>query len=158
MNEIEIVPGSLAQVHQVLDELREIDRIEISVTAPDWRGEILEGWRRSAYRRAFLASGEPVGIYGVCDDQHQHGCGVPWMVATPAIEKVSREFLVKSSGEIERMRAGYTELRNATHMDNLISIKWLRWLGFRISDQPIGPGGVLRFFSMPGLPDGGEHV
>jgi len=153
MEQIEIVPGSLAQVHQVIDELREIDRIEVSVTAPDWRQEILDGWIRSKYRRVFLCNGSPAGIYGVCDDPLLCGVGVPWMVATPEIERVGREFLLKSVAEIDRMRAGYVELRNATHKDNEISIKWLRWLGFRVSDAPIGPGGVLRFFSMPGLPN-----
>lgn len=148
MGRIEIVPGTLAQVHQIMDELREIDRIEISVTAPDWRAAILESWYRATYRRVFLAQGEPVGVYGVCDDVHHADVGVPWMVATPRIEDVSREFLVKSVGEIERMRAGYAELRNATHQDNEISIKWLSWLGFRVSADPVGPGGVLRMFSM----------
>lgn len=156
MRDIEIVPGTLAHVHQVMDELREIDRIEISVTAPDWRVAILESWTRATYRRAFLCFGQPVGIYGVCDDPRDPDIGVPWMVATPLIEKVSREFLVKSVGEVQRMRVGYTELRNATHMDNEISIKWLSWLGFRVSDLPVGPGGVLRMFSMSGLPAEGE--
>lgn len=152
MARIQIVAGSLPLVQQVADHLRPIDGVELSLTGGDPVERVLDSWERSHYRRVFTADGEPIVVYGVGQSPFAADEGVPWMVATPAIEAVPREFLLASRSEIDRMRAGYAELRNATHQDNHTSIRWLRWLGFRISDQPVGPGGVLRLFSMPGLP------
>lgn len=152
MMHIEIAPGTLAQVHQIIDNLREADRIELAVTSPDAAAAVLEGWHLSNYRRIFVADGEPIVVYGVCRAAHDADEGVPWMVATPQIERVPREFLAASKREIERMRSGFSELRNVTHRDNAVSQKWLQWLGFRIGTQPVGPGGQLLMFSMPGLP------
>jgi hypothetical protein len=153
MARIEIVPGSLAQVHQIIDELREIDRIELTITSGNPGAAILAGWEQSAYRRVVLVDESPAAVYGVVPTPLlADGSAAPWMVATPAIEQVSREFLLSCPKEIEAMRQGFTDLRNATHKDNTTSINWLRWLGFRVSDEPVGPGGVLRMFSMLGLP------
>lgn len=152
MAKIEIVPGTLAQVHQIIDNLREIDRIELTISSSDPAAAVLNGWAQSSYRRIFTADGAPIVVYGVVPCPFLEGGGSPWMVATPEIDSVPREFLVASRREIEAMRAGFTDLRNATHKDNATSLNWLRWLGFRISTEPVGPGGVLRMFSMPGLP------
>lgn len=153
MARIQIVPGTLAQVHQVIDELREIDRTELTITSGNPGAAILAGWAQSTYRRVALVDGSPAIVYGVAPTPLlADGSAAPWMVATPAIQQVSREFLLASVGELQAMRKGYADLRNATHKDNTISINWLRWLGFRVSDEPVGPGGVLRLFSMLGLP------
>lgn len=151
MPRIEISPGTLAQVHQIADNLREIDRVELSLCG-DPMARVLHGWGISTYRGIFVADDEPVVVYGVCPSPFDDGEGVPWMVATPEIERVPKSFLMASRMEVQRMRAGYSELRNATHKDNTTSIQWLTWLGFRVSDEAVGPGGVLRMFSMPGLP------
>ena len=152
MAKIDIAPGNLAQVHQIIDSLRQIDVIELSVMGGDPAQKVLEGWSMSSYRGVFTADGEPVCVFGVVPSPFGDGDGVPWMVSTDTITKVPKAFLLASSGVVERMRTGFRDLRNATHKDNEVAINWLRWLGFRVSDEPVGPGGVLRMFSMPGLP------
>lgn len=153
---ITISPGCMADVMQVADALREIDRHELELTGA-YTGRspvesVVHGWRISTYKRVFMADGEPIVVYGVAPSPFEDGDGCPWMVATNAITRVPRSFLKASRSEIEAMRAGWRELRNATHKDNVISLQWLQWLGFRVSDEPVGPGGVMRMFSMPGLP------
>lgn len=160
MADIQIIEGSLAHVMQVAHNLRDIDRLELEITGEaTGRGPVaavLHGWSISTYKRVFMADGEPIVVYGVAPSPFGDGDGCPWMVATDSITLVPRAFLKASRSEIERMRMGWRDLRNATHKDNTVSLQWLRWLGFRISDEPLGPGGVLRMFSMPGLPgDGG---
>lgn len=151
MARIEITAGTLAHVHQIIDGLREIDKLELSLLGEP-RERVLVGWGMSTYRGILLADDEPIVVYGVAPSPFNDGDGCPWMVATNAIERVPRQFLHASTVEIERMRMGFNELRNATHRDNHMSIRWLKWLGFRVSDEPVGPGGALRMFSMPGLP------
>lgn len=153
---ITISTGCMADVMQVADGLRDIDRLELELTRP-YTGRtpaqaVAHGWGISTYRRVFMADGEPIVVYGVAPSPFGDGDGCPWMVATDAIKRVPRAFLKASRSEIEAMRLGWRDLRNATHKDNVISLQWLRWLGFRISDEPVGPGGAMRMFSMPGLP------
>lgn len=158
---ITIEPGCMADVMQIAHGLRQIDRHELEITGGvTGRGPVeavAHGWRVSTYRRVFKADGEPIVVYGVAPSGFNDGDGAPWMVATDAITRVPRSFLKASISEVQAMRRGWVELRNATHMDNVVSLQWLRWLGFRVSNEPLGPGGVLRMFSMPGLPgEGGE--
>lgn len=158
MPHIEISHGTLAQVHQVIDNLRQADVAELNITSGNPARAVLKGWEISNYRRVFLANDEPIVVYGVAPSPFDDDDGVPWMVATPEIDRVPRAFLQACRVEIDRMRSGYVELRNATHKDNVTAIQWLRWLGFRVSDQAVGPGGALRMFSMPGLPGAQKEV
>ena len=103
MAHIEIIPGTLAQVHQIIDGLREADRIELSLMGGDPAEKIVQGWNMSNYRRIFTADGEPIVVYGVVPSLFDDGDGVPWMVATDAITNVSRKFLKASASEIERL-------------------------------------------------------
>lgn len=149
---VDIVPGTDADVFEVLADLRPIDMLELSLTSADPVGSIARGWKASSYRGVFRVDGRPVVVFGVAPCAIQAGDGNPWMVATPEIVKVPRQFLQASRHVVDNMRRGFVELRNATHKDNTVSLSWLRWLGFRVSDEPVGPGGVFRIFSMPGDP------
>jgi len=149
---VDIVPGTDAEMFEVLADLRQIDMLELSLTSADPVGSIVRGWKASNYRGVFRVDGCPVVVFGVTPCAIQAGDGNPWMVATPEIVKVPRQFLQASRHVVDNMRRGFVELRNATHKDNTVSLSWLRWLGFRVSDEPVGPGGVFLIFSMPGSP------
>lgn len=149
---VDIVPGTDADVFEVLADLRPIDMLEVSLTCADPVDALVRGWKASTYRGVFRVDDRPVVVFGVTPCTIQQGDGSPWMVATPEIVKVPRQFLQASRHVVDNMRRGFVELRNATHKDNKVSLSWLRWLGFRVSDEPVGPGGVFRIFSMPGNP------
>lgn len=155
---VDIVPGTDAEMLEVLADLRPIDLLELSLTSADPVGSIAQGWRASTYRGVFRVDGRPVVVFGVAPCAIQAGDGNPWMVATPEIIKVPRQFLQASRQVVGNMQRGFVELRNATHKDNAVSLAWLRWLGFRVSDEPVGPGGVFRIFSMPGDRQGVSDV
>lgn len=148
----QIITGTERDLFDVLADLRPIDWLEVSLTASDPVESLVRGWRRSSFRGIGVIDGLPVVAFGVVPSDVQPGDGSPWMVATPRITEISRQFLRESRHVVEAMRCGYTDLRNATHHENTISLAWLAWLGFRINPEPVGPGGLFRMFSMPGKP------
>lgn len=63
--------------------------------------------------------------------------GVPWLLGTDAIYRVSREFLKQSRSYIEKMHEHCPYLENHVHAGNKLSIRWLKWCGFTIESVPV---------------------
>lgn len=152
MEKLLVTPGTLVDVQHVLKNLRASDREELALVGLDPALSVPAGWNASVYRRIVRCCDEPVAVFGVAPSPLGGGAGAPWMVATPRISEVSREFLIASVSEVETMRHGWTVLKNAVHGGNEVSVRWLRWLGFAIDETPVGPAGQYRMFEMPGLP------
>ena len=59
--------------------------------------------------------------------------GCPWMLASDRAElKYRRELLVLGKSEVAKMKARYDALENWVDARHTASIRWLKWLGFRI--------------------------
>lgn len=56
--------------------------------------------------------------------------GVPWLLATPQIEKAPISFLRGCREWYKLFLHQYGELRNFVDERNELHIKWLKWLGF----------------------------
>ena len=101
------------------------------------------------YNRAVLLDGKVVFIFGVGGTKG--GVGVPWMLASPLLTKVRKQFLRESKAALEEMSEGYTSLYNVAWSKNEVHINWLKWLGFEIKPAiPMGPDGELyhQFFKV----------
>ncbi len=94
------------------------------------------------FNRAVLLDGKVVFMYGVGDDGD--GVGIPWMLASPLLTKVRKQFLRESKEALEEMFQGYHTLRNVAWSKNTEHIRWLKWLGFEFKPAvPMGPDGEL---------------
>ena len=94
------------------------------------------------YNRVVLLDGQVVCMFGVGGEEG--GVGVPWMLASPLLTKISKPFLLECRGFLEEMSQEYTRLYNVAWTKNDTHIKWLKWLGFTIQDaKPMGPDGEL---------------
>lgn len=68
-----------------------------------------------------------VAMFGVApQDNH----GIIWLLGTPGLLKISRQFLRESRYWLDQVTMGYDLVGNIVHKDNTISIRWLKWLGF----------------------------
>ena len=79
--------------------------------------------------------GIPVFMWGVCRvGSLMSPIGAPWLLGTPGIaqRRVVPEFLRQCPAYTEQMQARFPRLENYVHRDNVLSIRWLRWLGFTI--------------------------
>lgn len=127
------------------------DALRINVRAVDCR----EIWRMSmsdpevALKRAISMSresytatfgGDIIGIFGVRTASVINRVGTPWLLGSDLITTVPFEFLAQSKEYIEKLKVGYTLLQNYVDVENRVSIRWLRWLGFKIDKNAVPYG------------------
>lgn len=80
-------------------------------------------------RTICMSDGTPAGIYGVSDTKIK-GLGSIWLLATPDLLKVQRQFLRECREGISEISQGYSCVFNYTDARNAVHHKWLKWCGF----------------------------
>jgi hypothetical protein len=115
--------------------LRAIDVREIgAVSGRSPKAALISGVRGSEYCKAGVADGEVVCIYGVrrvsaLDDE----C-VIWMLGTDELPKHAVRFIRGCSAEVVSMVQQFKLVENWCHAENKTTIRWLKWLGFKIEE------------------------
>jgi len=82
-----------------------------------------------------LLDGEIICIFGVATTSVIGRVGAPWLIGSDLVAKVPRRFLVESKERVQKMKDGYSLLKNYVDVENSVSIKWLKWLGFTIDEE-----------------------
>lgn len=101
------------------------------------------GLETSVFALTGLIDEAPVCMFGVAPASLLGGIGIPWMIATTAIERHQLTFLRACRPAVAEMRRMFPVLVNAVDARNVLTIRWLRWLGFRLLPaRPLGPDGV----------------
>lgn len=75
----------------------------------------------------FLPDGQIIGMYG-CGGVDI--LGVPWLLCTDHLTKVSKPFLLRCHQFVNQWNDRYPILFNYVDVENLTAQKWLRFLGF----------------------------
>lgn len=89
--------------------------------------------------------GVPLVIYGLARPTILGKTGVPWMLTTTLSKQYKKEFMVYTRRVIKEMFDECDELINYVHIKNKTSIKWLKALGFTISDPITNPKTAEQF-------------
>lgn len=95
----------------------------IALSAPGWAVEL---------------DGSPIAIFGA--GRVSGTLGRPWLVGTDALERYPVHFFRVSRSIIDALLERYERLENWTDARNMLSLRWLRWAGFRI--EPAEPWGA----------------
>lgn len=74
------------------------------------------------------ADGTVVGMFGVCDSG---AAASPWLLGTDKLLETKRVMLPVAAKWVEEMNVKYPLLLNYAHVENTVSIKWLKSLGFK---------------------------
>jgi len=116
--------------------MRDEDRKELQASGGDPVDLLLDGWAKSDWCKVALVDGLPSVIWGVspCDEE----TGSPWLLATDAIVKIKKTFLMNCRPDVERMQQQYKRLFNYVHINNKIAQQWRVWLGFDLHKEPTG--------------------
>lgn len=87
---------------------------------------------RSRRARAAYIDGELVAVYGVLSQTLLDKSGNPWLAATDMIDRpaVRRAFIASTRSEAAYLARGFSHLWNMVSEDNLVAIRWLKWVGF----------------------------
>jgi hypothetical protein len=122
--------------------LRASDLAECQAYGPhDIAAGIEASVNRSMLCWSGFVDGELAAILGVAPINMLTGIGSPWMLGTPVLDRHQR-VLVRSTPEyIARMLKAFPHLVNFVHAQNTTSVRWLRRLGFSLSEP--APFGAL---------------
>lgn len=150
-SEVEFTPVEPGHVEYVAANIRECDRVEVYESSKrDVLIALSHSVERSDRTMTMQVGGVPVAIAGVGRLSLTSTVGVPWMLGTDDVTRRSRLLLPHGPAVVRRMMQSHDVLRNLVHDENKASIRWLRSLGFRLSD-PIKTGwrgGVFRMFEL----------
>lgn len=90
---------------------------------------------------AGCVDGEVVCMFGAGPATLLGTTGIPWLLASDALENHATAFLRRNRAYVARMRIAFDRLENWVDARNAASIAWLNWLGFTI--HPAAPFGSL---------------
>lgn len=84
-----------------------------------------------------VIDGEPVCMFGAVPASMLGGKGVPWMVGTTRLNEMhaQKALLRESRPALKAMISRYDVLANVVDDRNEAAKRWLRWLGFTVSDE-----------------------
>jgi hypothetical protein len=120
-----------ADIDHICEHMRDIDKRELWAAFQMSPTEVLS---HAGECHIGHVDGSPAVVFG-CQD------GIVWMLATDDIKKVGVRFILRSQDIISEWLEQYRHIYNYVHIDNHISIRWLKWLGFTI--HPPAPYGAL---------------
>jgi hypothetical protein len=147
--DIQIVPARAAHLRSIARRMRQADREEVSAASGrSPAGALVYSLRKSAVAWTVLIDGRPECLFGVGDVNILAGVGCPWLLGTDAVEKNYRAFLRGSVDCRDQLLSMYPTLRNFVDARNVVSIRWLRWLGFRLLDPVEIKGHEFRLFEL----------
>jgi len=89
----------------------------------------------------------PFCMFGVARNNLLSDTGSLWLLATEDIKKrdVYITFLKESKTYIKELQKDFKTLTNYVHSDNIVSIKWLKWLGAEF-EEPQKMGFAQEYF------------
>ncbi len=128
-------------------QLREADQAELDAAGvEDVIGMLSDALPDCSWASVAEWNGRPVFMYGVRPLPGGE-VGVPWMLSTVHLEQAERVAVARLARQVvARMRAEFPVLTNLIHAENHDAIKFVKWLGFTVSDKLTGPEYKFRQF------------
>lgn len=148
---ITIIPAGMYHVASIAARMRAEDVAEVWASSRSTpRGALMRSLGQSSEAWTALIDGQPEVMFGVMDLNILTAMGAPWLLGTDAVVTHNRQFLRRSVWWREKLFERYDSLRNLVHDDNVVSKRWLKWLGFTLYDpMPLGKDGeAFRLFEM----------
>lgn len=129
--------------------MRQADRDEVfAASGRSPADALIFSLRKSSHAWTAMIDGVPEVMFGVGDLNVLAGVGAPWLLGTDAVERHYVAFLRCSVGFRDQLLQRYSTLRNFVDVRNRASIRWLRWLGFTLSDPVALRGHEFRLFEL----------
>jgi hypothetical protein len=139
-DKVEIRDVEEGDIAVLVRNMRDHDKQEVNAaTHMGLRNAVQTSVIMSTYSKTGLVNDELVCMWGVCPISLLSGSGSPWMLGTDLITEKQRIFLRRSKPWLDDIRKDYRYLENFVDARNVMSIKWLKWLGFEMDEaEPYG--------------------
>ena len=145
-----IVTATREHVFELANTIRERDRHEIEGLGITVKKALWRGLRSSVMCRAVLINGEVGAVWGLgCAWQDGvsllSDVGTPWLLTSPAIERIPVAFIREAKREVAAMLTIKRRLENHVLADYRQAIRFLEVIGFTV-DHALVPGHRGRSF------------
>lgn len=124
----------ITDLEYVAQHMRPEDIEECAAGGKEPFAALSEGWFAGKSWVLLTPDETPAAILGV-HKTDTPGYGMVWMLGTPAIEQHPITFLRHSKPVLDELFSEYALLYNYTYYKNEVHHKWLRWLGFTLSER-----------------------
>lgn len=142
----EIVIATEEHIIEVANKARPEDKAELwAATMSTPIVTLRRGLEHSDTAYAGLLDGMAVCVWGVAPVCLLTGLGAPWMVGTSDLDIHATKFLRRCRAPLLELFSGYDRLENYVDARNTKAIRWLKFMGFTINNDP-QPYGM---FSLP---------
>jgi len=123
-------------IQVIADDMRQADIDEIWASNHQTPADaLLEGFEISDYSVVITVDDEPCVMLGLVIHDILAGTGVVWLLGTNAALKHKRHFITQVPNIIDEMLDICPKLFNYVHIDNEVSIRWLKRIRFTF-DKP----------------------
>lgn len=141
----DVRPATEEDVVYLSPRLRDVDRLEIKfISGNSAEKSILFGFQYSDKCLVGTANDEPICIFGVKNYSSLSDRGIIWMLGTAEVSNHSIRFLRECKSQLNFMISDMRYLENWVYCENKVTIRWLKWLGFKVeSPKPVGLNGEL---------------
>lgn len=142
---VEIREVEDSDIDTLVENMREADKLEVNAaTKMGIKNAVVSSVKLASYAKTGLVNDELICMWGVCPLSLVSSKGSPWMLGTDLINKRQKLFLRRSKPILEEIKKDYKHLENYVDVRNTLSVKWLKWLGFKMEDPiPYGVNGEL---------------
>jgi hypothetical protein len=142
---VEFKKPTAEMIQFIADNMRQADVDEVNAASNATPLQaVTDGVKVSCMSSVAFINGDIVAVLGVVKNSTLTDNGIPWLLGTNNIVKHYREFLGASPGVLDAMIDVCPNLMNHVYVENKISIRWLKWLGFTLSEpEPFGVNGAL---------------
>lgn len=138
--EVKFIQPTVKLIEIIADDMRQADIDEV------WAARhhspidaLMIGWEMSDLSVVVTVNDEPCVMLGLVVRDILSGAGIPWLLGTEGALKYKRQFLTQVPPIIDEMLNVCPMLYNYVHVENKVSIKWLKRIGFAI-DEPLQYG------------------
>lgn len=148
-----IIPATAEHAAEIAPRMRFDDIREVqAASGRSPLSALLYSIERSDFAYTVEFEGTPETMFGCGTADVMSRIGAPWLLGSNAIERHYRHFLRGSRFWIGRMKGEYALLRNTVDDRNVVSKRWLEWLGFEVGEAvPRGYERIpFRTFEMKG--------
>ena len=145
MTRYTVVPATLEHARALAPILRAADVAELAELCREPLESLEQSVAGSSEAFAVFVDGEIVGIFGVYPRSVISDEAFPWLLGSETMATHARAIMVFSRNWVEEKRKQFRYLHNYVSPHNVAAIRWLRWLGFTVSDRltPLGPKGAM---------------
>ena len=120
-----------SDIEELEGRLRAADLVELAAHGIRGRDSLAVGLAESKPCYAIEHEGRCIALFGVTPNPEDDQIGYIWLLGTDTITDIGMHFLRESRKWVSLVSEPYGLVCNVVHEDNIVHVKWLKFLGFK---------------------------